>query len=248
MLFGKYASRKSEAKFGSLWDAKPHVAICPAIQPPSGRVVYDLSQCNRHGTILQATPDVAWNRTAGISRVGFTNATGQRISFPQISLSDFTLSMWVYITSIPASGSVLFDDNTAAGSYAFYFDASAIYFRVPAGFVSQSFTMPTGRWIHVAAIRRGSALTAYVERRLVASLTLAGTFTLSSFGGVDDNFVAFSLNGAIADASVYALPLTVQDVQKMWCQIGAMFAPKLAVNFGASSGNRRRRLLVGAGS
>jgi len=248
MLFGKYASRKSEANFGSLWDAKPHVAICPAIQSPSGRIAYDLSQCNRHGTILQATPDVAWNRTAGINCVGFSNAAGQRISFPQISLNDFTVSMWVYINSIPVSGSVLFDDNSLAESYAFYFDASAIYFRVSAGFVSQAFVMPTGRWIHVAAVRRGSSLTAFVERRQVASLTLAGTFTLSSFGGVDDNSQAFSLDGAIAEASVYAFPLTVQDVQKMGCQIGAMFAPKRAVNFGSLSGNRRRRLLVGAGS
>jgi hypothetical protein len=245
MLFGKYASRKSEAKFGSLWDAKPHVAICPAIQSPSGLNTYDFSRCNRHGEIRGSTPDVAWNRTVGINRVGFNNAIGQRIAFQQISLDDFTLSMWVYINSIPASGSVLFDDNNTAGSYAFYFDASAIYFRVPAGFVSQTFTMPTGRWIHVAAIRRGSALNAYVERRLVASLILSGTFTLSSFGGVDDNFATFSLNGSIAEAAVYSLPLSVQDVQKMGCQIGAMFLPKRAVNYG-SAVNRRRRLLLGA--
>lgn len=63
MLFGKYASRISEAKYPSLHDQLA-VAWCPAIQSPSGLTVYShIGRAN--ATLGGVDPTTCWGRTNG---------------------------------------------------------------------------------------------------------------------------------------------------------------------------------------
>lgn len=63
MLFGKYASKKSEAKYPSLHDQLA-VAWCPAIQSPSGLTMYShIGRAN--ATLAGVDTATCWGRTNG---------------------------------------------------------------------------------------------------------------------------------------------------------------------------------------
>jgi hypothetical protein len=65
MLFGKYASRKSEAKHPDAWNGLI-LSACPSITGPTGTKLYDLSGRHQVGTFgASFAPATDWARSAG---------------------------------------------------------------------------------------------------------------------------------------------------------------------------------------
>jgi hypothetical protein len=206
-----------ESAYPELWDGVIG-AWAPCLGPTGSRL-HDMSRRNNWGTIQNRTAAAAWDSQNGQYAVSFNNTAGQRISFNQYSLGDFTLSNWVLITSIPAGGSVIWDDATSGGFFGWYYTASLVYFRDAGGFVSLSYSLPTSRWLHLCATRKGSAITLFVDSVVIGTLTLTGTATISSIGGVDNNNDAFSVNGLLDDCVIWPFSISQDQVRQLY-QLG----------------------------
>ncbi len=64
MLFGRFASRRSEARYPTLWDGLIG-AWCPSVQNPSGITLLDLSGYGRNGTLTNMDAPTDWVYSAG---------------------------------------------------------------------------------------------------------------------------------------------------------------------------------------
>jgi hypothetical protein len=96
MLFEKYASRKSEAKYASLRDGLRE-AWCPAIQSPSGTNVYGLGTGRAKATLQNATLSTCWSRSGGVPCIT-TDGTDDyaSLSLPVSIPFSFTISAVFY--------------------------------------------------------------------------------------------------------------------------------------------------------
>lgn len=96
MLFGKYASRKSEAKYPSLRDGLLE-AWCPAIQPPAGTNVYGIGTGRARATLQNVTLSSCWRRSGGVACV-VTDGTDDyaSLSLPVSIPFSFTVSAVFY--------------------------------------------------------------------------------------------------------------------------------------------------------
>lgn len=65
MLFGKYASRRLDAKYPTLRDGLLE-AWCPAIQSPAGTNVYGLGTGRAKATLQNVTLSSCWSRSGGV--------------------------------------------------------------------------------------------------------------------------------------------------------------------------------------
>lgn len=70
MLWGRYAARRSEARFSTLWDRRQW-SVCPSIQGPAGLRLWDTSQFARHGTLTNVNLATVWSRSNGLYSLDF---------------------------------------------------------------------------------------------------------------------------------------------------------------------------------
>jgi hypothetical protein len=95
MLFGKYASNKSDAAFPSLWTALDH-AWSPCITSPSGNSLWDLVGRNNHGT-NSGLVGTDWDRAFGFNSLNY-DGTDNFTAMPRrvfAGRSVFSVMMWV---------------------------------------------------------------------------------------------------------------------------------------------------------
>ena len=204
-----------------LWDGVIG-AWAPCLGPTGSRL-HDMSRRSNWGTIKNRTAAAAWDLSNGQYAVSFSNPAnnipGQRISFNQYSLGDFTLSNWIRIATIPGGGSTIWDDSNGGGFYGWYYTASQVYWRDASLFVSLSYSLPTSRWLHLCATRKGSTITLFVDSAVIGTLTLAGTATISSIGGIDDDTAIFSVDGLLDDCVIWPFSIAQNQVRQLY-QLG----------------------------
>jgi hypothetical protein len=97
MLWGRYASRASEARYPQLWQGRVF-GVCPSVQGPAGLNVYDLSGRGRHGVAVNVTTSTFWARSQGQYAIAF-DGTNDYVSAPNLqafgSGAQLTASAWV---------------------------------------------------------------------------------------------------------------------------------------------------------
>lgn len=97
MLWGRFASRASEARYPQLWQGRVF-GVCPSVQGPAGLNVYDLSGRGRHGIATNVTTSTFWTRSQGRYAVEF-DGTNDYVSAPNVqafsSGTQLTASLWV---------------------------------------------------------------------------------------------------------------------------------------------------------
>ena len=70
MLWGRYASQASEARYPQLWQGRVFAA-CPSVQGPAGLNLYDLSGGGKHGTLVNMSVASDWLRSGGQYALNF---------------------------------------------------------------------------------------------------------------------------------------------------------------------------------
>ena len=159
MLWGRYASRRSEARFPTLWDGRIF-SVCPSIQGPSA-TAYDTSGRGLHATRLTGTA-TKWTRSIGktvldydttyYSRVGSDLGRGTTISF----------AAWMFVRStlrrsFASSGPTLASPRLLIG-----FNAAQKIELFLGSYTTSTGSISLNQWVHIGISCGGSGnLTTY---------------------------------------------------------------------------------------
>lgn len=231
MHFGKFASRKSEARYPSLWDGLVG-AWCPSIQSPSGVNLYDLSGRNRHGVLTNMDPAGDWVRN-GLDFDG----SNDYVLLPSISAARWTYAARVFVRAYAlgfsrfwAQSAFQIDIGVSNSGVLSCFDGTAW----------RSFgSVSTGQWTHVAIAYTGAGLIGYINGAPVSSAggrAMAGV----SYIGASQSFLAQDfLNGQIDDVCVYNRPLAGHEVRTLASRRGVLFGLRRSISFGSAFRFRR---------
>ena len=254
MLWGRYASRASEARYPQLWQGRVF-GVCPSVQGPAGVNLYDTTGGGKHGTLVNMSAASDWLRSAGQYALNFAGTRRVSTSRPLISgTQGFTLSAWVYPTGTTTYRTVCGNygvGNTtgvqitiwpAAGSVPA--NAPTLYYGVTA--ISATTGATANQWNHVAATRSGNAVTIFLNGVQVGSGTNSASVGAAqnwAIGQGPDN-TSEPMIGHIDDHAVYNRVLTAGEIRLLATRRGIAYEARRDIVFG-TSGNRRRRMLTG---
>lgn len=253
MLFGRYASQKSEAKYPDLWDGLRHI-WCPQIQSPSGLTVYDFGRRNLHGTLTLRAANVAWTRGslgnsmlfAG-SNTNETTSTQGRIIVPQDIAVDRTgFSFWIQPSSLSKRGICGSGPLQTNPRFAITLLTTGQLEVFRGANTTSTAVVTAGAWHHCFVWNDGSNTSYWINGRFSNSAAQTITQLLQAQFFIGSNFWG-AFDGQIAEFAVYDRLPSVRSIRRLASAPGVTFAAKRDVNYG-SSGNRRRRLLIGASS
>ena len=242
MLFGKYASRKSEARYPSLWDGLVG-AWCPSLQSPSGVNLYDLSGRNRHG-VLTNMDSVAWVRESGSYTLRFDGvndhvATGAALS-RFMSSTTGSISIWVKPTGTAPTianawlGGFIGDDagfmslsrGIIGGSdrlWAYNFDGNEDR-------VGVAYTI--GVWTHLVWAHVGGTLSLYKDGQIAGSTASANTLNMTGALNIGRIFSSYSaFQGEIDDMRVYSRAVGSGEIRLLASRRGIAFEPRRSISF-----------------
>jgi hypothetical protein len=255
MLFGKYASQKSEAKYPRLWDALEH-SWFPTITGPSGTTVYDMkgnSPLIGNGFSAAA----GWERLNG--RWVYVNAnTNQYFQAAKSQKVANTKSLTVSVYLNPVSWPGL--NATICHSYGQWFlrqsgggtTTGELLWANGTHLRRLTFPLWTGETRHLCAVVKNNE----ADGVWINGVRQAGTAT---------NFITYSpvltepilvglgeaanryLNAKLGPISIWSRALSASEIMVLAKDYDAVHAKKMSINGGLTF-NRRRRLLVGAGS
>lgn len=194
----------------------------------SGSIAYDSSAAGRNA-VYYGSPTLGVN-SSNIDELGTAidlNGSSQYVS-PGSSLlnnlGQFTIAGWVYLDD-DRSGTSFFGQNDVIEFGILYADAQLHLWTANGGELFVPNILNNGRWIHVAAVGDGTAISVYVNGTLVAmgghSLASAGqtTYGTSSFPfGIGQGVFEGSgqyLDGRVDDVRIYSRPLCAEEIEAL---------------------------------
>lgn len=250
MLFGKYASLKSEAKYPSLHDQLA-VAWCPAIQSPSGLTMYShIGRAN--ATLTNVSLSTCWGRSTNgknsVKSDGVNDYAAIRV--PLSVPFTFTISATFYSTAtfqniLISLESTSFFALLLSGAGAPYFYSAGNLFSPP----GQTVTFGTPATISVVlAVGRREL---WLNGVRIGSDTnqAASSGTLSEFFRLDPSL--FFTKCDLFAASVHKRALTASELIRLSKEPEAIFAARKNI-IGGSAGFqaawiRNRSQVIGGG-
>ena len=259
MLFGRYASRASEARYPQLWLGRQW-AVCPSVQGPSGLNLYDLAGGRRHGTLTNMDSPTDWVRSQGRYALDFDGINDYVGGFGNIQAAfGLTISAWflagsttrsrhsIYFSSQDGSPDIYAHIELISGSTY----APNLYINNGYAGVGTSFTLDTS-WHHYAwtISADGTTVRYYQDGRSLGSVansrTIAQDNSTQSIGGnaalVTSGFGAL---GQIDDVARYGRELSGGEIRLLALRRGIAYEMRRDIVFGQSADNRRRRILCG---
>lgn len=257
MLFGKYASRKSEARYPELWDGIRHV-YCPAIQSPSSLRVFDFGGKNLHGTVTTRTADRAWTRGtrgnsllfAGANTGEPTSTQGRVVLTMDLAIDRIGVSCWLRPTSLSFRGICTSgpDQSNPRFGISLRTDGTLQTYRGSDAFSTAA--VVNQQWNHVFVWSDGNNTSYWVNGQFsnTASQPIGKSLQSQFFFG-SNYWGAF--DGQIAEFAVYDRLPTARAIKRMATAPGMMFVPRRNV-IGSAAGFqsawiRNRSQVIGGG-
>ena len=256
MLWGRFASRASEARYPQLWQGRVF-GVCPSVQGPAGLNVYDLSGRGRHATLTNMDAPTDWVRSVGQYALDFDGVNDYALIGTHEALNSVTqyVSAWIRPTAVAADYMVYAMSNTGAsiyrglwitsGSLRWAWGSSSGNYRL---YTTAASTIVVNRWQHVAAGHTdtgapviwidGVARTSTLSSSGVASLPSLQQSDIGRLG----NF--FYFQGQIDDVAVFNRSLTDGEARLLATRRGIAYEARRDIVLG-STANRRRRILTG---
>jgi hypothetical protein len=168
-MWGRYASRRGEARYPSLWDGRV-AAWCPSVTGPTGVRLYDLQSQRYQGTLTNMDAPTDWVRSSGRYCLDFDGTNDEVNCGTGASLANFattagnpgvTFSFWIRPNSTSVSGTIMArnDGNSVqAGWWLTQVNATiSITLERTVGnarFSSTSLGLTASTWSHVAVTLR----------------------------------------------------------------------------------------------
>lgn len=240
MLWGRYASRGSEARYPQLWQGRVF-GVCPSVQGPAGLNVYDLSGGGKHATLNNMDPPTDWVRALG-RYVLDMDGSNDFVQFPATTAStQQTVAMHVSLrtANIIVGGGINF--------YALYVDSlnasGSIYYN-SGGFVSVVHGGLSSQWAHLAVVRNGVSVTFFKNGIQIGNTQTLPTNTAQSLQYIAREGGGFYSSMQWDDLAIYNRALTAGEIRLLATRRGIAYEARRDIVFG-STANRRRRILTG---
>ena len=264
MLFGRYASRASEARYPQLWRGRQW-AVCPSVQGPTGINLYDLAGNRRHGTLTNMDAATDWVRSQGRYALDFDGSNDYAGGFGNIQVVfGTTISIWFRATSTSKSRHSLYSGSTDSNAdlYVHVEQVSGTTYRQNLYFnngyvgAGNSFTLDT-LWHHYAYVLSSDGVTAryYQDGRSLGSVTFVRSITqdnsTGSIGGVPGLIGSgFTAQGEIDDVARYGRELTPGEIRLLATRRGIAYEARRDI-FGEAAFRaywaRQQSQLIGGG-
>lgn len=260
MLWGRYASQASEARYPQLWRGRVY-AMAASIQGPAGLNVYDLSGRGIRGTLTNMDVATDWVRSVGLYALDFDGVNDHIPlgTFSRLNNSEYAASMWIKAAATTAGQkSILAQiDVTGNSGRAIRRNANQIEYTIANGAYAQykAATTITTDWTHVAVTVSGVGVPRIWINGVESTVSLtasAGTVTLPAAQpcmiGIDGQFgtttTLYNFAGLIDDLAVYDRRITGGEARLLATRRGIAYEARRDIVFG-STANRRRRILTG---
>jgi hypothetical protein len=257
MLFGKYASRRSEAKYPRLWRGLLS-AYCPVIQPPSGLRLYDFSGRNQEGAIADSG---VWGRDSrgALISTATTQFTALPLSVLPSGSNSRSVSMWVRCTENARRG--FLGNRPVLASDGWFFgelNSTTIWIAV-IGVGTTSATVPSllNRVAHVGLTHDATtnSLTFYCDGIPVSTTTFGvgsqSTAAATYLGREQQGVAAEAFLGSIFECATWSRVLRPSEMRLLALRPGILFDPKpLSSLFGYGFRPhfvRRQNQIIGGG-
>lgn len=263
MLWGRYASRRGEARFPTLWDGRVF-SVCPSIQGPSGVRLWDTSGRSNHGTLTNMDAPTDWVRSRGQYALDFDGVNDYALIGTTSALNpeSISFSAWIRPTAVSGDYTVYAMSNAGAtiyrglwvtaGALRFAWGSVAATFRL---YTTAASTIAANTWQHVAAGHTGTGAPLIWINGISMSTTLtsSGVNTLpatqqSDIGRLGNNFY---FQGQIDDVAVFNRQLTGGEARLLAVRRGIAYEARRDIVFGSSGFSaywaRRQNQIIGGG-
>ena len=252
MLWGRYASRGSEARYPQLWQGRVF-GVCPSVQGPAGVNLYDTTGRGRHGVAANVTTSTFWTRSQGWYALDF-DGTDDTVSHSNVSMTGAcSVSLWFYKRSNGLyNGRILWGNVADNDTYVGNVTTTTINTQSDSVGTQKNYTfsISNNQWYHFAMIRdANNSVRLFVNgiESTSGAQTVTGTYTLNRIGQYSNNAggnTGFMWDGLLDDIAVYERALTIGAVRLLATRRGIAYEARRDIVFG-TSGNRRRRILTG---
>ena len=250
MLWGRYASRASEARYPQLWAGRVF-GVCPSVQGPAGLNVYDLSGRGRHGTLNNMDPPTDWVRNQGLYSLDL-DGTLDNVSFPTITFTGpFSLSAWcLKRTNGSANEREVIGHSTDGNVWFGFTSTTSLLSGSTSGAKTFSGSIVNNTINHVVATRDGAnTARVYINGKESSTggvsmtgnmpVNLLGQYLIGSGGSAQ-----YSWDGWIDDVAFFNRALTAGEIRLLATRRAIAYEARRDV-LGGSTANRRRRILTG---
>lgn len=256
MLFGRYAGRRSESRYPTLWDGLIG-AWCPSVQNPSGVTLFDLSGYSRNGTLTNMDAPTDWVYSNGLRCLDFDGTNDYAAVNMSFTGSSATFSCWINLRATttyralglfgrtPVAFTPVIGMQTGSGGnrvgYTWNNNSSATYNWTGGPII------PTNEWVLVAVTISPSQAIAYMgsPSRPITSGTNAISHSsetvTSGWRIAGDTFNDTSTNCQLDDIRIYNRALTPGEIRQLATGRGIAYQPRRTVNYGSTTTLNRRR-------
>lgn len=255
----QYARYKWESAYPELW---PDYGWCPSIQPYGITTLYDQGGQDNHGTLNNYTLSTAWANPPMSGLVG--NGSNSRTVMAQgfIPTSDWWVSAWVNCGTASQIKTVIAQPNSGNtdaewGLYVLGIFSNRPSFKVHTNWATifSGASITNGTWYHlVAGVTYNSQVIIWING-VPATWPLAFTPSASTqpmvIGNESATGAANVMDGGIDDVMVNRGTVTQGVVNALYAGgygRGIAYTPRQQTIFNgaAATGNRRRRVIIGA--
>lgn len=256
---GFASPQRGRMKYPSLW--RGCVGAWAPCLGPTGLTLRDWSEKRSHGAVIGITASNVFTTSSGRYALQFSGASGYvncgRV--PSVEgVSNLTASWWFKQNSL-SQNVTAFSRRGASGSDAMYFGVSGglLYLcQTNTSTAYATYATNDTLWHHVVALFDGTKATNATRMRLVfdgveVALSFVATIGTTVTSNTNDMFfgrfaTAYS-TGLIDDLRLYNRTLTVSEAVNLYRRPGIAYelAPRRRANQ-IITGNRRRRMLIGA--
>jgi hypothetical protein len=198
------------------------------------------------------TANTAWVTNRGQYCLNF-DATDDSVQCGTIDVSgSLSISAWISVASASGVG-VIVEKRPTNSAWMLFLNADAINLRgASVTAVGASFTM-LGQWVHVMATITGTTGQIWLNGVLAATgsvTAIANTTGNVTIGRYLDSGGGGTLNGTLSELQIYSRVLSPQEIRLLASRRGIAYelAPRRRSSVQVAAFNRRRRLLIGAGS
>lgn len=259
-----FAPRDGQPLYPELW--RGCVGAWAPCLGPTGLTLQDWSGFGNHGTLTNMVAGDDWVTSQGRYALDF-DGSNDSVNSPLVvnNSAGFSISIWQRFNAYTSSFPVLIKlamSSSAGAPFFLFWSTTAGYEGLNIGsssyFSRQRTNTPVsvGIWQHVAVTCEGNGSVAgsykvYLNgasSNLIASGTYAVVSNVTQVGTTGGAGTFF--DGCLDDLRAYNRALTVSDVKSLASRRGIAYelAPRRRSSVQVAAFNRRRRLLVGAGS
>jgi len=250
MLWGRFASRASEARYPQLWQGRVF-GLCPSVQGPAGLNLYDTTGRGRHATLNNMDPPTDWVRNQGLYSLDL-DGTSDNVSFPTITFTGpFAVSLWcLKRTNGSLNEREVIGHTTDVNVFIGFTSTTTLVSGSSSGTKTFSGSISNNTINHCTVTRDGGN-TARVwingKESSTGGLSMTGNLPMNLLGqylnGSSGN-APYSWDGWIDDVAFYNRALSAGEIRLLALRRGIAYEARRDIAFG-STANRLRRILCG---